>query len=217
MINCKKVRIQPKEWIFEQEKGDGGYIRKVPGNLVFSSEMQKYAGKISEIRSSHSGAYEDFYYLEIDDGASPWTEWMFDLSYDYSANGPLSNGEAIRAMMAGETLYSNEGNQYFWNKKDEYFYLRFSNTKKLKLIYVFDNLYRQPVKHARFMMMAEAVAWAKSDDSLGWMARISENNVWNFPRHLGYSFHIADYQRARLLPDLSGIDESTVQGFEVEE
>jgi hypothetical protein len=28
---------------------------------------------------------------------------------------------------------------------------------------------------------------------------------------------IEKYQRARLLPDLSGVDESTIQGFEVEE
>jgi hypothetical protein len=65
------------------------------------------------------------------------------------------------------------------------------------------------------MTKEEAKAWAESDESLGWMVRINTAD-WVFPRTLIYTRAIDDYQRARLLPDLSGIDESTIQGFEAE-
>jgi hypothetical protein len=62
----------------------------------------------------------------------------------------------------------------------------------------------------------EARAWAESNESLGWMVKHQETH-WTFPRYFGYGEIITNYQRAKLLPDGSGIDESTIQGFEVEE
>jgi hypothetical protein len=40
---------------------------------------------------------------------------------------------------------------------------------------------------------------------------------WGQPQSRGYNYDLKNYVRARLLPDLSGVDESTIQGFEVEE
>jgi hypothetical protein len=62
----------------------------------------------------------------------------------------------------------------------------------------------------------EARAWAESNESLGWMVKHQEMH-WMFPRYFGYGSDIVGYHRAKLLPDGSGIDKSTIQGFEVEE
>jgi hypothetical protein len=40
---------------------------------------------------------------------------------------------------------------------------------------------------------------------------------WLVPLQNHYIGDLSGFQRAQLLPDKSGIDESTIQGFEVEE
>jgi hypothetical protein len=72
------------------------------------------------------------------------------------------------------------------------------------------------------MTQSEAIDWARSKESWGWLVRRCQNDVWRewrYPTEFDYSLLLVldGYQRARLLPDLSGIDESTVQGFEAEE
>jgi hypothetical protein len=63
--------------------------------------------------------------------------------------------------------------------------------------------------------------WANSKASRGWVVRENAQHFdpqggWVPPQHLEYSLGIDDYQRARLKSDLTGIDESTIQRFEVE-
>jgi hypothetical protein len=65
------------------------------------------------------------------------------------------------------------------------------------------------------MTPEEAQAWAESDESLGWMVKLGIRE-WTFPRFHGYGDDISHYRRSRMLPDMSGVDESTIQGFEVE-
>jgi hypothetical protein len=44
-----------------------------------------------------------------------------------------------------------------------------------------------------------------------------EGDTWKPPQFFSYNMDLDEHQRARLLPDLSGVDEDTIQGFEVEE
>jgi hypothetical protein len=118
----------------------------------------------------------------------------------------------------GETLYDKEGYAHSFNEEKGCFeyanhdWDTFSNG-------VFNNLTRNlsKRKRSRPMIKKEAKAWAESDASLGWMARYRTQPVWLFPRECRYSLRMEGYQRARMLPDYSGIDKSTIQGFEVEE
>jgi hypothetical protein len=63
----------------------------------------------------------------------------------------------------------------------------------------------------------EILAWANSEASRGWLVRGEGSDTWYVPQFYTYTDDINGFQRARLLPDLSGIDEDTIQGFEVEE
>jgi hypothetical protein len=55
-----------------------------------------------------------------------------------------------------------------------------------------------------------------SEESRGWVVNF-DNSDWVSPQCRSYDGELKKYRRARLLPDLSGIDESTICGFEVEE
>jgi hypothetical protein len=204
------VRIRPKEWIDAQEKDKDGDIKNVASMACFINSMFRYAGRIARIIA----AQEKYYDLDIDGGKCCWEEWMFDP--EFNPDEPLSADDAIRAMLDGETLYNEKGHEYRWVKKRSHFIKSTDHEFTEGAVYYFDGLCRRPAKRKRPYTQEEAKAWAESEDSLGWMARISEDNVWNFPRNLGYGYYIPDYQRARLLPDNSGIDESTIQGFEIE-
>jgi hypothetical protein len=81
----------------------------------------------------------------------------------------------------------------------------------------------------RPMTRYEILAWASSEESRGWFVNIrlkgddELQGDWQFPMHFKYDNYedtaddIYEYVRARLRSDLSGIDENTIQGFEVEE
>jgi hypothetical protein len=137
---------------------------------------------------------------------------------------PLPAVDAIRAMLDGETLYDKSGYRCVWNSKGEYFEALSEEGYNLGTIGVFNDLHRRPARQMRPMTTDEVKDWAQSDKSLGWMVRITRGKnfppvfrMWMFPRKTCYVLISERYQRARLLPDLSGIDESTIQGFEVEE
>jgi hypothetical protein len=49
------------------------------------------------------------------------------------------------------------------------------------------------------------------------MVSYSDVGCWTFPRGCNFGANIENYQRSRMLPDMSGVDESTIQGFEAEE
>jgi hypothetical protein len=63
----------------------------------------------------------------------------------------------------------------------------------------------------------EILAWVGSEDSRGWLVKAYEGGPWMAPQFFEYrDDHLPKYQRAKLRPDLLMIDESTIQGFEVE-
>jgi hypothetical protein len=81
----------------------------------------------------------------------------------------------------------------------------------------FINFRRRPAKHNRPMTRWEVLVWANSEESRGWVVQAQGNKMWYIPQFFSYDTDTAKYRRARLLPDNSGIDESTIRGFEVEE
>jgi hypothetical protein len=192
------VRIRSKEWMDAQEKD-------VMGSILISTKscngivptMQNFAGKLAKI----TGAFNRIYRIDIDNQDFNWEDWMFDSDSDYKVDEPLSAEDAIRAMLDGETLYDKEGNPR-----------RFSDAE----IESFMSLYRLPPKRKRLMNRWEAMDWAGSEASRGWAVRSSTSD-WSLPQYFQYSEDIEHYQRVRVLPDLSGVDEDTIQGFEVEE
>jgi hypothetical protein len=199
------VRIRSKEWIDAHDNllSSGAFI--VP--------MFEYAGKMATITM----VTQDSYHLDIDNCKYWWTDEMF--YPDYSPAEPLSAEDAARAMLNGEILFNKEGEEHYWGtgfiigeeRKD--FFVKKEGFRQFSS---FENLYRNIPKIIRTMTKDEAMAWASGSESLGWMVRCSFQN-WDFPRTFGYHGTIKSYQRARMLPDLSGIDESTIQGFKVEE
>jgi hypothetical protein len=62
----------------------------------------------------------------------------------------------------------------------------------------------------------EILAWANSEESRGWVVRQADDADWFHPQYFDYLLNVEAYQRARFSPE-TGVDESTIQGFEVEE
>jgi hypothetical protein len=212
------VRIRSKEWFDAQEKDEDGYIKK--DGLLFVPNMLRYAGQIARItRVSQRGNFN----LDINDGSDgsteyAWAEWMFDPDYNPSKE-PLSAKDAIEAMLAGETLYDGEGREWRWDESK----CSFKSLGTGNVMWIFKGLYRRPVKHKRLMTRWEILGWINSEESRGWVITLSASmptakSGWHSPQFIDYASNdIEHYWRARLLPDLSGIDESTIQGFEVED
>jgi hypothetical protein len=194
------VRIRSKEWMDAQDKNHLGSIDNLKGSYIMNSSMQEYAGETTKIVVVHHVGYS----LDIDNHFNIWQDWMFDP--DYSDDGPLDAEYAVRAMLDGETLYDKEGNPR-----------RFSDDE----IESFMSLYRIPPKRKRLMNRWEALDWANSEASRGWVVLYVYDNgnrsKWVSPQFFEYDDDIDQYRRARLRPDLSGVDEDTIQGFEVEE
>jgi hypothetical protein len=85
----------------------------------------------------------------------------------------------------------------------------------LRRLDIFTDLRRRPAKRRRLMTDEEASTWANSEESHGWMVR-TFGFEWSFPSAFAYTCGMKSYERARINADLSGVDESTIQGFEVE-
>jgi hypothetical protein len=208
------IRIQSQKWIDAQEKKDveGSPAIWKDGCESFVKDMFRYAGKIAtimEVDKEHQ-----YYDLNIDDRKYAWEDWMFDP--DYKPDEPLSAEGAIRAMLDKEAICDKNGQQCFWNNYAYRFEIEDNGI--FRALFDFTGLYRRPIKCKRFMTKEEINAWAESVASHGWMVRNTLTlNAWTFPNYFEYTGTITDYQRAKLLPDLSGIDESTIQGFRVEE
>jgi hypothetical protein len=199
------VRIQSWDWIDEQEKDKDGDI-----DVGFVRPMFRYAGKVARIVGSDGGCYG----LSIDGGRWNWLDSAFDPSFDPDAI--LSAKEAAWAMLDGETLHDGAGRPHRFNEEDGCFeYVEKEGT--VKALYVFKGfLKRRPPE--RYWTRWEMLAWANSEESRGWLvAYPAGSGDWSSPQYYNYADLPEQYQRARLLPDLSGIDESTIQGFEAEE
>jgi hypothetical protein len=195
--------------------------------------MFEYAGRTAHI-TKEDGV---LYYLDIDNGEWRWEDWMFDPGYNPAVE-PLSAIDAIIAMVRGkETLYDEEGRKHFFeeDKGDRrHGRLVFLNEDGIaETACTFTGLCRRQEKRKRDMTRWEILAWANSDESRGWFVRgiyIANTEAraclheWQLPQLFRYDTSesfldvgVYEYQRARLLPDLSGIDESTICGFEAEE
>ena len=210
------VRIRLKAWMDAQKKDTYGTIR-VPGDVKYAlaKAMQEYARKLAVVTEVRINSYD----LDIDNGEHHWEDWMFEDGD--AADTPLPSKEAARAMLDGETLYDETGREYFWHegldggvfvsinrRDDEHACCR---------AHSFNDLYRRPVKRTRPMTRWEIINWANSEASRGWVVWQPQEGVWESPQYFEYNLDPEKYQRARLLPDLSGVDESTIQDFEVEE
>ncbi|MDR2159406.1 MAG: hypothetical protein LBP23_04990 [Treponema sp.] len=197
-----KVRIRSKEWI------EGISQPPVGSYACFNKEMYKYAG-MEAIISGESVI--DVFFLDIDSGRWRWESWMFDPDYKSGGPEPLPTKEAVRALLEGETLYDRNGKEYSWDtifRPTVYFPRDLVN-----------NLYRRPSRRKRPMTRWEVLAWASSEESHGWVVKEKEkkDDVWYVPSCFTYAVNTDWYERARLLPDLSGVDKSTIQGFETED
>jgi hypothetical protein len=142
---------------------------------------------------------------------------MFDPDYIPAAE-PLPAEEAIRAMLDGEILVDSDGREYWWGHEIGSFLCTFDKGIG-KDITRFNSirLCRRPAERKRPMTRWEALDWANSEASRGWVVKQADDAEWFPPQYFEYLLNIGDYQRALLLPDLSGVDESTIQKFEVEE
>ena len=194
------VRIRSKEWLDSQERNRFGNIEG-EGLHVFTDDMRSYAGKLTKITELHTdGSCE----LGIGPGPYWWEDWMFDS--DYRDDGSLPAEEAFRAMLDGDTLYDKEGRPHSFTEAERS---------------AFSCLRRQAPESKRPMTRWEILDWANSEASRGWaVCRVYDDGskgMWVIPQWHDYTHGITGYQRARLRPDLSGVDEDTIQGFEVEE
>jgi hypothetical protein len=182
------------------------------GEYALTPGMQRFAGEVRTIESVLSdGSYE------LEGILSSWEDWMFDPDYR-PEDEPLSAEEAVRAMLDGETLYNRKDQPCRWVKKDYCFSEVFEDGCSRSVICAFTNLYRRPAKRIRPWTRWEVLAWASGEESRGWVVRHkTDYPVWVVPQYPVYDDDFRGFQRARLLPDHSGIDESTIQGFETEE
>jgi hypothetical protein len=211
-----KVRVRSKEWIDAQKKNDYGYILAPKGCAMdMLTTQQAHAGEVTEILCVD---VDGTYRISADNADLWWAEWMFD---DPAGPEILSPEEAARAMLDREILLCPQdfgeprclakwdGNNFvcYWEGKEWQGTTVLPNTKGLR---------RLPAKRKRPMTRWEILAWANSEASWGWVVQWNEYN-WDIPQRFSYDNDNSQYQRARLLPDLSGVDESTIQGLEVEE
>jgi hypothetical protein len=207
------VRIRSKEWIDAQEKDADGDILP-DGAISFTCGMYKFAGRTAKIVMVDESD-SSYYALDIDGKTYNWQDYMFDPAYN--PDDPLSAEDAIRAMLDGETLYDEDEWDCFWDKDTKDFYYRKNADTIISVSHThFTNLRRRPVKRTRPMTRWEMIAWANSEESRGWVVKTDGDIAWYPPQFYGYTGILAEFQRARLLPDHSGIDENTIQGFEVE-
>jgi hypothetical protein len=191
----------------EKNKNDDGEIYFPGGKCVLDQYMQKHAGERVTIQEVHDrGVY---YLKELDQS---WEDWMFDPDYR-PEDEPLSARDAILAMLDGEKLYDKEGHWAAFNDEKDCF--EYEGPERNIVKSEVKGFSRRPARRKRPMTRWEILAWANSEASRGWVVRYMDHR-WQAPQ-ISYGDNLEMYQCARLLPDLSGIDESTVQGFEVEE
>jgi hypothetical protein len=206
------VRIRSKAWIDAQDKNELGSIEN---DVPFFKGMFIYAGKEAVIVGVNC---DGMYKISLDDESYWWEDWMFE---DPTETGVLSPKEAVKAMLNGEVLVDKHGNEYRWSDEKQDFCLRPIGTAGTDIRKgdwppgFFFGLRHITAK--RPATRWEWMHWANTRASRGWLVRVSENSDWYLPQGISYGGCVDTYQRARILPDLSGVDESTIQGFEVEE
>jgi hypothetical protein len=208
------VRIRSKAWIDAQEKDAYGYILAPKGcSMDMLTEQQTHAGEAAEIRSVDA---DGTYQISTDNEYLWWAGWMFE---DSAEPDMLSPEEAARALLNKEILVCNNGFEYrWWFDRFVFYKPPLQSSADMRNASVLPNLRRRSAKRKRPMNRWEALSWANSEASRGWVVASQDYAmVWTSPQCFHYDGDLSDYKRARLLPDLSGVDESTIQGFEVED
>jgi hypothetical protein len=214
-----RVRILPRKELFE--RANTPHHGTYKGSAVRYSvipDMFSHAGKVATIMAVLPS--EEGYRLNVDDGACGWDDSMFD-PYFNPPDEPLSVEDAAKAMLDGATLYKEDGGEIWYDKTSKSFLV---TTTPGLVVYTFKvpafTAYRHPKRCKREMTNEEKRDWALSKACWGWMVRCRNTfnawSEWDFPSRFVYEGLSYEHQRARLLPDFSGIDESTIQGFEVE-
>jgi hypothetical protein len=206
------VRIESKEWIAAQPKDSEGDIFREGEDHVFAHEMYVYAGKMATIVFvGKNGDYK----LDIDEQRSWWSEWMFDLNF--YPDGILPSKLAIDAMVEGkETLYDDDGKEYWFDENESAFKFRRHGSKCEHTLMDVSGLQRSPEKQTQSFTRWEILYWVNSDESKGWFVKRIDDTKWRVPQYYFYSQSADRYERAQLLLDKSGINESTIQRFKVE-
>jgi hypothetical protein len=206
------VRIRSKKWIDAQYKDYDGSI-SLGERYSFSVHMFKYAGETARIAEVLS----DSYLLELNDFEWKWQDWMFDPDYGRFKE-LLSIEDAIIAMVKDkETLYNKKGDlKYLWTGRSLISIDVATCTKTSFFGTLGDEFYRCPEKPKRAWTRWEVLDWINSEESRGWVVRKKGAKQWYSPQFFCYDDGADGYERARILPDKSGIDESTVQGLESE-
>jgi hypothetical protein len=199
------VRIRSRDWLNEHDTPEGY-------NQAFIYDMYEYCGKTATIIKVDEG-YK-FYRLDIDNKEWNWEDWMFDPNF--KADEPLPVREAVLAMLNGEILVNGQGIKHKFEENKGFVEIYDKNDNDGRTTRWLDNLHYILPKRKRLMMLEEAWEWAKSTNSHGWMVRCGTGD-WVFPSTFDYILGMKNYQRVKILSDLSGIDESTIQDFETEE
>jgi hypothetical protein len=130
-------------------------------------------------------------------------------------NMELNVEDAIRAMLCGNTVYTDGGLRFWYDKYEKAFFKRRANDITHKVDHFKVDFRTEPLK--QYWTRWEARAWANSEDSHGWFVRRDGGPEWHYPWQFDYSEGTIHYERARLLPDKSGIDVSSIQRFEKQE
>jgi hypothetical protein len=206
-----KVRIQSKEWFAAQGADAGNILPKSCDRAAFNA-MLRYAGEEAKIiRIDGEGSPKERYKLDIDDERFFWESGMF--------NPPLLPKDAIMAMLNGEILYNGDKTiKYFWSGFCFLLVRINSNILPMPISYFEnDTFYRHLTERKRTMTRWEVLDWVNSSASWGWVVKQKKCKKWNVPQILFYDNDIGEYQRAMLSRDKSGVDESTIQKFEVKE
>jgi hypothetical protein len=202
------VRIRSREWIDAQEKNASGDMYWQDSVRVFSADLFCYAGKLARIVNENKG--KDAFQLDFD--CSAWFPSWALVPVSNTAEEFLSSDEAMRALLAGESLVNDAGSKYWWDNGGVHFRDRSGIDR---VIFALSGNLRR----ARDLTYLEVLRWVRSEDSTDWAVRRSNVSggptEWK-PAHmidlsLGRSFKY--WQRAKILPDGSGVDENTIRGF----
>jgi hypothetical protein len=201
-----KVRVLSKHSFDKWMEGAQERIYGPDGNFM-NAKMQELGGHVFTVSFADDSG--DSYTL----GGMPWSwsAWMFDPDFVPEKHS-LSFDDAVKKLLAGNVLYDAEGNGCL-KGRDSCHFVKVIPSKdgaRLEIISKFDELYAVNPVSERIMTQWEALAWASSERSFGWVVRMDEKS-WFPPQQFGYDLDMGRYQRARIKDDLSGIDEATIQ------
>jgi hypothetical protein len=200
---------------------DGDIVLTERRTLI-SSRMQKWAG----IETIIIGLRKDYYELNGIPGL--WEDLMFEPVHSPAV--PLNPIEAVERMVKGEPSYTEDGGRVLWDGNvNNFLGLQAGdiNNDSLSIFngsfeHLYENLPHLEVLKKRDMTRWEVLAWATSEISHGWVVvndskAPADSDYWVSPQYFNYYGSITNYKRAMLKPDCTGVDESSIQTFEVVE